>query len=184
MSTLHVSNKTHPGVLLQPQALEDAVADNQQGTDATGHTQFASANEAGVQHGRGETANTPVRVSQRHRSTASAVAGNTREGVPQGKGNAPGQQPRVFVLSKDGKPLDPTTPRRARLLLKSGRAVVPSGKKKGTHTGRVAVRATGSFNINTAVGTIQGVSHRHCTVLQRGNGYGYLRKEEAFSSRP
>src|SRR5699024_682326 len=34
------------------------------------------------------------------------------------------RQPLVPVLGRDQKPLDPCTPRRARLLLKSGRAVV------------------------------------------------------------
>jgi hypothetical protein len=37
----------------------------------------------------------------------------------------------------------------------------------------VAVRASGSFNIQTSAGLVQGVSHRYCTVVQRGNGYGY-----------
>lgn len=54
------------------------------------------------------------------------------------------------------------------------KAVVPSGKKAGAHTGRVAVRATGSFNIQTPAGVVQGVSHRHCKVLMRGDGYGYF----------
>ncbi|WP_075879241.1 RNA-guided endonuclease IscB [Vreelandella massiliensis] len=53
------------------------------------------------------------------------------------------------------------------------RAVVPTGKKAGTHTGRVAVRKTGSFNIQTDQGAVQGISHRHCTLIQRGDGYGY-----------
>ncbi|WP_144049469.1 RNA-guided endonuclease IscB [Vreelandella massiliensis] len=53
------------------------------------------------------------------------------------------------------------------------RAVVPAGKKTGTHTGRVAVRKTGSFNIQTEHGAVQGISHKHCTVIQRGDGYGY-----------
>nr|UZQ22144.1 HEARO endonuclease [uncultured bacterium] len=53
------------------------------------------------------------------------------------------------------------------------RAAVPSGKKAGTYTGRVAVRASGSFNIQTPQGVIQGVSHRHCRMLQRADGYGY-----------
>ncbi|MGP8288590.1 RNA-guided endonuclease IscB [Halomonas sp. AOP7-C1-8] len=53
------------------------------------------------------------------------------------------------------------------------KAVVPSGKKAGTHTGRVAVRKTGSFNIQTDHGAVQGISHKHCTVIQRGDGYGY-----------
>lgn len=53
------------------------------------------------------------------------------------------------------------------------RAVVPEGKKAGAHVGRVAVRRTGSFNIQTGTTVVQGVSHRHCRVLQRADGYGY-----------
>jgi 5-methylcytosine-specific restriction endonuclease McrA len=53
------------------------------------------------------------------------------------------------------------------------RAVITVGKKQGTHVGRVAVRASGSFNIVTEQTTVQGVSHRFCTVLQRGDGYRY-----------
>ncbi|ANB02353.1 RNA-guided endonuclease IscB [Ectothiorhodospira sp. BSL-9] len=52
-------------------------------------------------------------------------------------------------------------------------AQVPSGKKAGTYQGRVAIRATGSFNIQTAQGVVQGISHRHCRLLQRADGYGY-----------
>ncbi|CAG9180151.1 RNA-guided endonuclease IscB [Cupriavidus pinatubonensis] len=53
------------------------------------------------------------------------------------------------------------------------KAVVPSGKKTGTHVGRVAIRATGSFNIQTAAGAVQGISYKHCKLIQRGDGYGY-----------
>ena len=53
------------------------------------------------------------------------------------------------------------------------KAVVPSGKKAGMHIGRVAVRRTGSFNIQTLNGVIQGISHRHCRLIQRTDGYGY-----------
>ncbi|MGM0984102.1 MAG: RNA-guided endonuclease IscB [Pseudomonadota bacterium] len=53
------------------------------------------------------------------------------------------------------------------------RAIVPTGKKAGTHTGRVAVRKTGSFNIQTPEGAVQGISYRHCILIQRGDGYGY-----------
>jgi hypothetical protein len=53
------------------------------------------------------------------------------------------------------------------------KAIVPKGKNQGTHTGRVAVRATGSFNIQTRSGMVQGISHKHCKQLQRGDGYGY-----------
>jgi hypothetical protein len=52
-------------------------------------------------------------------------------------------------------------------------AEVPKGKKAGVHVGRVAVRQTGSFNIQTPTGTVQGISYRHCRLLQRADGYGY-----------
>jgi 5-methylcytosine-specific restriction endonuclease McrA len=50
---------------------------------------------------------------------------------------------------------------------------VPSGKKRGVHRGRVAVRARGFFNIQTKCGTVDSVSHRHLTILQRSDGYAY-----------
>lgn len=52
-------------------------------------------------------------------------------------------------------------------------ADVIRGKKIGFYVGRVAVRATGSFNIQTAQGVVQGISHRYCKVVQRADGYGY-----------
>jgi hypothetical protein len=52
-------------------------------------------------------------------------------------------------------------------------ATVKKGKKKGHHTGRVAVRASGSFNIQTGQGVIQGVSWKDCKLVQRANGYHY-----------
>ena len=66
------------------------------------------------------------------------------------------------------------------------RATVPaSSRKAGTWVGRVAVRSSGSFNVQTAAGTVQGISHRHCRVLMRGDGYGYQlvaqhRKESGY----
>jgi len=58
------------------------------------------------------------------------------------------------------------------------RAVVPTGTKAGVHVGRVAVRTTGSFNIRTTSGLIQGISHRHCTILQRSDGWGWSHQPE------
>ena len=57
------------------------------------------------------------------------------------------------------------------------RADVPKGKKAGVHRGRVAVRAKGSFNIQTGTEVVQGISHRHCRVLQRADGYGYSQQQ-------
>lgn len=58
------------------------------------------------------------------------------------------------------------------------RAEVPSGVKAGTYTGRVAIRASGSFNIQTHQDgksvVVQGISHKHCRVIQRADGYGYF----------
>lgn len=54
-------------------------------------------------------------------------------------------------------------------------ATVTKGKKIGVHVGRVAVRKTGSFNIQTGSAVVQGIGHKHCRVVQRGDGYGYSR---------
>jgi hypothetical protein len=63
------------------------------------------------------------------------------------------------------------------------KAIVATGKYAGRHVGRVAIRASGSFNITTAKGLVQGVSHRHCRIVQRADGYAYTtRKEERASS--
>lgn len=49
-------------------------------------------------------------------------------------------------------------------------ADVPLGRKaSGHHTGRVAVRASGSFR----VGTLDGINWQHCRLLQRADGYRY-----------
>ena len=53
------------------------------------------------------------------------------------------------------------------------RAIIPTGKNAGTHEGRVALRASGSFNLQTRTTTIQGIHRRHCRLLQRADGYGY-----------
>lgn len=53
------------------------------------------------------------------------------------------------------------------------RAVVPLGARAGTHVGKVAVRARGSFNITTPRGVIAGISYRHCQLVQRADGYSY-----------
>ena len=65
------------------------------------------------------------------------------------------------------------------------RAVVPGGKKAGTQVGRVAVRATGNFNIKVSSGVIQGISYKHCVVMQRLDGYSYRRgQSDALRGRP
>jgi hypothetical protein len=53
------------------------------------------------------------------------------------------------------------------------KAVVTTGKKIGTYTGRVAVRSTGSFNISTTNGLVQGISYKHCQQIHQKDGYNY-----------
>ncbi|NEP13909.1 MAG: HNH endonuclease [Symploca sp. SIO2C1] len=53
------------------------------------------------------------------------------------------------------------------------KAVVTCGKKMGTYVGRVATRATGSFNISTTDGLVQGISHKYCTHIHKKDGYSY-----------
>ncbi len=56
------------------------------------------------------------------------------------------------------------------------RAEVPAtSKKAGVYVGRVAVRATGSFNLQTGEAIVQGISHKHCWIIQHADGYGYSR---------
>lgn len=63
------------------------------------------------------------------------------------------------------------------------KAHVPTGQKQGHYSGRVAIRASGSFNIQTAEGVVQGISHRHCTLMQRGDGYGYQQQSNTDAGR-
>ena len=53
------------------------------------------------------------------------------------------------------------------------KATVSVGKNEGVHIGKVSVRSTGRFNIKTEEGTIQGISWKNCTILQRKDGYTY-----------
>ena len=91
------------------------------------------------------------------------------------------------LMDKFGFPR--TKPKQARVVkgLQTGdlvRAVVLIGTKVGTYTGRVAVRATGSFNITTDQGTVQGISHRFCTPIHRCDGYSYTKGNAAFPPAP
>ena len=60
------------------------------------------------------------------------------------------------------------------------KAVVPTGSKQGEYLGRVAVRASGSFNIETKDAVIQGIGYKFCRLLQRNDGYSYDYKERDF----
>lgn len=53
------------------------------------------------------------------------------------------------------------------------RAVVTTGKKIGNYVGKVAIRSSGSFNISTKNGLIQGISHKFCKRIHAKDGYSY-----------
>jgi 5-methylcytosine-specific restriction endonuclease McrA len=56
------------------------------------------------------------------------------------------------------------------------RAQVPSASSKvGVYVGRIAIRASGSCNITTAMGTMQGIHVRYCQPLHSGDGYAYVK---------
>jgi 5-methylcytosine-specific restriction endonuclease McrA len=63
------------------------------------------------------------------------------------------------------------------------RAEVTRGKKIGSYFGKVAIRASGSFNITNETSVIQGVSHQYCKLVQRADGYGYLFNQDSLLSR-
>lgn len=46
-------------------------------------------------------------------------------------------------------------------------------KTAGTYIGRVAVRASGSFNVLTSVGKMQGISFKDCVAVHQKDGYAY-----------
>ena len=101
---MNISEQTDLGVLPQLRALEPASEDN----PGVG-TKLGAGEQTGVQHGRGEKlGENPTRHGKADLSAA-----------PVARGNAC-----VFVLDKNGQPLSPTSPARARILLKKGRARV------------------------------------------------------------
>lgn len=55
------------------------------------------------------------------------------------------------------------------------KAKIPKGKYQGQHTGRIAVRASGYFDMKDDQGKriCQGVSHKYCQIIQRSNGWQY-----------
>ena len=57
------------------------------------------------------------------------------------------------------------------------KAIVPKGLKKGEYLGKVAVRSSGYFNIQTKTQVIQDIGYKYCRLIQRSDGYSYNYKE-------
>ena len=64
------------------------------------------------------------------------------------------------------------------------KAMVTSGKKVGIYVGKVAVRASGKFNITTSIAMIQGIHHRFFKVIHKSDGYTYMKGETALIPMP
>ena len=63
------------------------------------------------------------------------------------------------------------------------KALVPKGVKTGTYFGRVAVRLSGNFCIDTFQGKVDGISYKYCQHKQRSDGYAYLFKKPKEEQR-
>jgi hypothetical protein len=60
------------------------------------------------------------------------------------------------------------------------KASVTKGIKSGQYIGRIAVRACGSFNIQTRKQRVQGIAYRYCTSLHKNDGYSYQQGQVVF----
>ncbi|MFE1880365.1 RNA-guided endonuclease IscB [Streptomyces diastatochromogenes] len=129
MTTFPAGEQTHQAVLPQQPALESVGADTPGSRDETAHGHPATVRGTGREHGRGETDGHGTGTRRRHAKSAVQAA----KAAENGSGDAPTHNPsytggtgasRVFVLSKDGHPLMPCHPARARELLRKGRAAV------------------------------------------------------------
>ena len=54
------------------------------------------------------------------------------------------------------------------------KAIVTKGKKIGTYFGKVAVRSSGYFNIQTKDKVVQGIGYKYCILKQKNDGYSYI----------
>ena len=62
------------------------------------------------------------------------------------------------------------------------KAVVPKGLNKGEHLGRVIIKSSGYFEIKSKNSSVQGINHKYCRLIQKGDGYLYNYKESDFLS--
>lgn len=117
---MHARSKTHQSVLPQQAALESVSADKPTGVRETGHGHHHhGAVVPGMRLGRGETPAAGSRSGRHPGTTAHAVVPGDR-----GRKVPASAHPVVFVLDRNGRPLQPCRPARARRLLREGRAVV------------------------------------------------------------
>jgi 5-methylcytosine-specific restriction endonuclease McrA len=91
---------------------------------------------------------------------------------------ATGRQARqMCLMDKHGFPRTRAKANRVAYGFQTGdivRAVIPSGMKKGTYQGKVAIRSRGYFTIK---GKVQDIHRRFCRIVHRCDGYSYTKGE-------
>jgi hypothetical protein len=91
-------------------------------------------------------------------------------GVGYQQGTLAGYEVREYVLERDGRHCSYCGVKGVPLNLDHVNPRARGGSSRPSiHVGRVAVRATGSFN----VGAVQGINWKHCRIIHRADGYGY-----------
>ena len=64
------------------------------------------------------------------------------------------------------------------------KAIVTEGLKIGEYLGRVVIHSHGYFDIKMGKDLIQGIRHKYCHIIQRGDGYSYSYNERnSFSDK-
>jgi hypothetical protein len=118
-----------------------------------------------------------------HRGAAIKKALDTRRNVRRGRRSRKTRYraPRFANRKRKKGWLPPSLISRVENILTCGyqtgdvvRAVAPECFAcRGTHVGRVAVKASGYFTITTAHGKVSDVPHRFCKLIGRTTGYSY-----------
>ena len=60
------------------------------------------------------------------------------------------------------------------------KAVVTKGLRQGEYFGRVAVKSSGYFKIETKNGVVRDIGYKYCHLIQRGDGYSYNYERRAI----
>ncbi len=82
----------------------------------------------------------------------------------------------ICITNKHGFPIRHKERKKVFFRFQTGdmvRAKLPTGKFAGTHIGRVTVRKTGVFEMNTQIGKVSPVRHKYCKTIHRHDGYMY-----------
>ena len=63
------------------------------------------------------------------------------------------------------------------------KAVLTKGSRQGEYLGRVIIKSSGRFDIQTGTRDISGIGYKYCHIIQKGDGYSYNYKERVLNGR-